>query len=108
MRRPIPLALFCPILCVGVMPLRAGDWPSWRGPQQSGAAPTADHSTPALMHGHSFHPNPFLLAADTAMPDDVAAFSERTCAKGIFGRFPSLRALPLILGHAGKLKKYGA
>lgn len=52
MRRPIPLALFCPILCVGVMPLRAGDWPSWRGPQQSGAAPTADHSTPAVPDGN--------------------------------------------------------
>lgn len=69
---------------------------------------TADHSTPALMHGHSFHPNPFLLAAATAMPDDVAVFSERACAKGIFGRFPSLRAMPLILGHAGKLAKFGA
>jgi len=69
---------------------------------------TADHSTPALMRGHSFHPNPFLLAAPTALPDDVAAFSERACAKGILGRFPSLRAMPLILGHAGKLKKYGA
>ena len=69
---------------------------------------TADHSTPALMRGHSFHPNPFLLAAPTALPDDVVAFSERACAKGILGRFPSLRAMPLILGHAGKLKKYGA
>jgi len=69
---------------------------------------TADHSTPALMHGHSFHPNPFLLAAATAMPDDVAAFSERGCARGYFGRFPSLSAMPLMLGHAGKLKKFGA
>ncbi|MHB8055635.1 MAG: 2,3-bisphosphoglycerate-independent phosphoglycerate mutase [Candidatus Aminicenantales bacterium] len=69
---------------------------------------TADHSTPALMHGHSFHPNPFLLAAATAMPDDIAAFSERGCARGHFGRFPSLSAMPLMLGHAGKLKKFGA
>lgn len=69
---------------------------------------TGDHSTPALMHGHSFHPNPFLLLAETAMPDDVAAFSERACARGHFGRFPSLSAMPLMLGHAGKLKKFGA
>jgi len=69
---------------------------------------TADHSTPALMHGHSFHPNPFVLVSGTALPDDVAAFSERTCAKGSLGRFPSLHVMPLMLGHAGKLKKYGA
>jgi 2,3-bisphosphoglycerate-independent phosphoglycerate mutase len=69
---------------------------------------TADHSTPSLMHGHSFHPNPFALSAPTAMPDDVAFFSERACAKGVLGRFPSLRAMPLALGHAGKLKKFGA
>jgi len=69
---------------------------------------TADHSTPALMHGHSFHPNPFLLLAETAMPDDTDVFSERACARGHFGRFPSLSAMPLMLGHAGKLKKYGA
>jgi len=69
---------------------------------------TADHSTPALMHGHSFHPNPFVLVSGTALPDDVVAFSERACAKGLLGRFPSLYAMPLMLGHAGKLKKYGA
>jgi len=69
---------------------------------------TADHSTPALMHGHSFHPNPFVLVSGTALPDDVASFSERACAKGLLGRFPSLYAMPLMLGHAGKLKKFGA
>jgi 2,3-bisphosphoglycerate-independent phosphoglycerate mutase len=69
---------------------------------------TADHSTPALMHGHSFHPNPFVLVSGTALPDDVVAFSERACAKGLLGRFPSLYTMPLMLGHAGKLKKYGA
>jgi len=69
---------------------------------------TADHSTPALMHGHSFHPNPFVLVSATALPDDVASFSERACARGLLGRFPSLSAMPLMLGHAGKLKKFGA
>ena len=69
---------------------------------------TADHSTPAVMHGHSFHPNPFLLVAETALPDDVGHFTERACTRGLLGRFPSLYAMPLMLGHAGKLKKYGA
>jgi len=69
---------------------------------------TADHSTPALMAGHSFHPNPFLLVAPTALPDETGVFTERECAGGLLGRFPSLRAMPLMLGHAGKLKKFGA
>jgi len=69
---------------------------------------TADHSTPALMHGHSFHPNPFLLVSAAALPDGTGVFTERECAGGILGRFRSLYAMPLMLGHAGKLKKFGA
>lgn len=69
---------------------------------------TSDHSTPALLKGHSWHPNPFILVSPTAGTDDVAAFTERACAKGILGRFRSISAMPLMLAHALKLKKYGA
>jgi 2,3-bisphosphoglycerate-independent phosphoglycerate mutase len=69
---------------------------------------TSDHSTPALLKGHSWHPNPFLLVSPAALPDSIGVFTERECALGSFGRFPSLGAMPLILGHAGKLKKFGA
>jgi 2,3-bisphosphoglycerate-independent phosphoglycerate mutase len=69
---------------------------------------TSDHSTPCPMKSHSWHPNPFLIAAGSAMPDDVSEFSERACAKGFLGRLRSLDAMPLMLAHAGKLKKYGA
>jgi len=69
---------------------------------------TSDHSTPAALKGHSWHPNPFLLVSPTAGMDDVAAFTERACAKGMLGRFRAISAMPLMLAHALKLQKFGA
>jgi 2,3-bisphosphoglycerate-independent phosphoglycerate mutase len=69
---------------------------------------TSDHSTPSLIRGHSWHPNPFLLISQTAIPDNTGVFTERECAQGFLGRFPSICAMPLMLAHAGKLKKFGA
>lgn len=71
-------------------------------------AVTSDHSTPSLLKSHSWHPNPFMLHAPTAMPDAVVRFSERSCTQGYLGRFQAIYAMPLMLAHAGKLKKYGA
>jgi 2,3-bisphosphoglycerate-independent phosphoglycerate mutase len=69
---------------------------------------TSDHSTPALLAGHSFHPNPFVLVSKNALPDSVRVLTERACAEGMLGRFQSVYAMPLMLAHALKLKKYGA
>ncbi|HDT12813.1 MAG TPA: 2,3-bisphosphoglycerate-independent phosphoglycerate mutase [Candidatus Aminicenantes bacterium] len=69
---------------------------------------TSDHSTPSGLKGHSWHANPFLLVSATAGADDVNAFAERACARGYLGRFRSLSAMPLMLAHALKLKKFGA
>lgn len=69
---------------------------------------TGDHSTPAVMAAHSWHPVPFLLHAKTAFPDHTTTFSERSCMQGGLGRFPATAALPLMLAHAGKLAKFGS
>jgi 2,3-bisphosphoglycerate-independent phosphoglycerate mutase len=69
---------------------------------------TGDHSTPAVMRGHSFHPVPLLMHGRLVRPDAVRDFGESSCAAGSLGRFPAREILPLALAHAGRLKKFGA
>lgn len=69
---------------------------------------TADHSTPAVLKGHSWHPVPFLLRSKWCRPDGVEEFSESACTKGSLGRFPGADIMPLALANALKLGKYGA
>ena len=69
---------------------------------------TGDHSTPAIMKGHSWHPVPVLLKSPYVLGGICNAFSERECVKGELGIFPALNIMPLALAHAGRLKKFGA
>jgi len=69
---------------------------------------TGDHSTPAVLKSHSWHPNPLLLYSEFVIPDGITKFTERNCARGGLGRFPSLDVIPLMLAYGLKLKKYGA
>ena len=70
---------------------------------------TGDHSTPAIMRAHSWHPVPALLWSKSCRPDTVTEFGDRACLAGAMGpRFPATDLMPLALAHAGRLKKYGA
>jgi 2,3-bisphosphoglycerate-independent phosphoglycerate mutase len=71
-------------------------------------AVTGDHSTPALLKGHSWHPNPFMLFSKYERIDDVQVFSEAACVKGGLGRFLAVHEMPLMLASALKLEKFGA
>ncbi len=72
-------------------------------------AVTGDHSTPARMRSHSWHPVPLLLwAPETVRPDDSQAFGERVCARGGLGTIPASSLMALLLSHAGRLHKFGA
>ena len=69
---------------------------------------TGDHSTPAALKSHSWHPVPTLLWSRYCLPDGIAQFGERTCGRGSLGVFPAIDEMPLALGHAQRLTKYGA
>jgi 2,3-bisphosphoglycerate-independent phosphoglycerate mutase len=69
---------------------------------------TGDHSTPAALAMHSWHPVPFMLRSKWCRPDDVTEFSERACLSGGLGRFQATEIMPLAMANALKLDKFGA
>jgi 2,3-bisphosphoglycerate-independent phosphoglycerate mutase len=71
-------------------------------------AVTGDHSTPAQMAAHSWHPVPVLLWGGTAAADGLPGFDEVNCRQGSLGRFEAKHLLPQLLAAAGRLAKYGA
>ncbi|MBI4753450.1 2,3-bisphosphoglycerate-independent phosphoglycerate mutase [Candidatus Desantisbacteria bacterium] len=69
---------------------------------------TGDHSTPAVLKGHSWHPVPILIHGKYTGKDAVVQFSEKECAKGGIGRIPAMQVMSLAMANALKLTKYGA
>ena len=71
---------------------------------------TGDHSTPARLSAHSWHPVPVLLhAPETVRPDPVARFSENAALQGALGpRFPGKKLMTTAMAHAKRLRKFGA
>ena len=66
-----------------------------------------DHSTPAIMASHSWHPVPFMLRSKWTRGEGIEAFSERDCATGSLGTFQASDVMTLAASHAGKLLKFG-
>jgi 2,3-bisphosphoglycerate-independent phosphoglycerate mutase len=69
---------------------------------------TGDHSTPAVLRAHSWHPLPVLVFSAICRPDGVTSFGERACAAGGLGRIRGTDLMPLAMANALKLAKYGA
>lgn len=69
---------------------------------------TGDHSTPAPMSAHSWHPVPLLLHAANAYIDDTQHFTEEACIRGHLGTMDARYLMGVLLANAGRLKKYGA
>ncbi|MSQ96640.1 MAG: 2,3-bisphosphoglycerate-independent phosphoglycerate mutase [Gemmataceae bacterium] len=69
---------------------------------------TGDHSTPAKMRSHSWHPVPTVLCAKNARPDGAVAFGESFCLRGGLGQVEAKYLMSLAMAHAGRLGKYGA
>jgi 2,3-bisphosphoglycerate-independent phosphoglycerate mutase len=69
---------------------------------------TGDHSTPAALASHSWHPVPIALRARSARRDKVKAFGESPFLCGGLGIMRAVDIMPLMLAHAGRLEKFGA
>ena len=66
-----------------------------------------DHSTPAVVGGHSWHPVPLAVRSPLTGGDGAPAFSERACRSGSIGTVAATSVMTLAMAHAGRLAKYG-
>lgn len=69
---------------------------------------SGDHSSPAALKFHSWHPVPTLLFSNYVRPDGINNFGERNCLKGSLGVLPAKDVMPIALANAFRLAKYGA
>jgi 2,3-bisphosphoglycerate-independent phosphoglycerate mutase len=69
---------------------------------------SGDHSTPAVLKGHSWHPVPTLLYGKYVRADGISEFGESACRHGSLGVLPAKDIMPLALANAMRLAKYSA
>jgi len=67
-----------------------------------------DHSSPAVLKSHSWHPVPVLIYSPFVCPDGLAEFGERACSRGSLGTIPAIHIMPIALANALRITKYGA
>jgi 2,3-bisphosphoglycerate-independent phosphoglycerate mutase len=71
---------------------------------------TGDHSTPAVLKSHSWHPVPTLIYAPgtTRSNPAVTGFGETNCLSGALGRFDATQLMRQLTAHALRQSKFGA
>lgn len=69
---------------------------------------TGDHSTPAPLAAHSWHPVPLLVHSPVCFIDDQTEFNEVAATAGHLGTLLSRELMGLLLANAGRLAKFGA
>ncbi len=69
---------------------------------------SGDHSSPAVMRSHSWHPVPTLLYSAYVRPDGISKYGERACARGSLGVLPAKDIMPIALANARRITKFGA
>ncbi|MEE8367075.1 MAG: 2,3-bisphosphoglycerate-independent phosphoglycerate mutase [Thermoanaerobaculia bacterium] len=69
---------------------------------------TGDHSTPAPMLAHSWHPVPLLLNSKRCFVDSCRTFTEESAVVGHLGTIEAWKLMGLLLANAGRLAKFGA
>jgi 2,3-bisphosphoglycerate-independent phosphoglycerate mutase len=67
-----------------------------------------DHSSPAVLRSHSWHPVPVMVYAKYVRADGIPEFGERACARGGLGVLPAKQIIRIALANAGRIAKYGA
>lgn len=67
-----------------------------------------DHSSPAVLKFHSWHPVPLMIYGKHVRADCISEFGERACTRGSLGVIPAKEIMPLALANAGRFAKYGA
>ena len=67
-----------------------------------------DHSSPAVLKSHSWHPVPVLIHGQFVRPDGISEFGEHACMRGSLGVIPATHVIPIALANAGRMSKFGA
>lgn len=67
---------------------------------------TGDHSSPAVMKAHSWHPVPTLLYGKYVRADGISEFGESACARGNLGLLRAKYLMPLALANARRIAKF--